>query len=199
MSKIGRLPAAFSAASIFSFSITSGMILVPATLSPFLSENRHVWKRSSFLPENSQPQVHHDVFSEYHSIFDTTSILTFFDLSSMYFGRISGTDFVKDLCSFIFVKDPGFSPTQKVFFPTGEQQRYILFFHYIALFEKNAFFSSFMICVISWHRMWPTASSVLISFIQNPFPVLLFLQSVVLYIQSALFVKICCRHHKRNA
>ena len=31
--------------------------------------------------------------------------------------------------------------------------------------NRTPFFSSFIICVISWQRIWPTASSVLISFI----------------------------------
>ena len=63
----------------------------------------------------------------------------------MYFGRISGTDFVKDLCSFIFVKDPRFfSHTKKVFFSYREQQRYILLLSLHALFLKRTpFFSSF--------------------------------------------------------
>lgn len=62
----------------------------------------------------------------------------------MYFGRVSGTDFVKDLCSFIFVKNPRFFlPHKKVFFSYREQQWYIFFFHYMPLFEKNAFFLIF--------------------------------------------------------
>ena len=40
------------AASIFSFSITRGIILVPAILFPFLPESPHVWMRSSSLQEN---------------------------------------------------------------------------------------------------------------------------------------------------
>lgn len=110
----------------------------------------------------------------------------------MYFGRISRTDLIKNLRRFIFMKNSlFFLPHKKVFFSYREQKWNIFFFYYMPFFEKNAFFSSFMICVISWHKICPTASSVLISFIQNPFSALLFLQSVILYILRYLFVKIC--------
>ncbi len=111
-------------------------------------------------------------------------------------GKILGLDTVHPM---IILGAGFFSHTKRCSFPTESSSGISSSFTTCPFLKRTPFFSSFMICVISWHRMCPTASSVLISFIQNPFPVLLFLQSVVLYIQSALFVKICCRHHKRNA
>ena len=53
MEKIGFVPATFSALSILDFSITRGMILVPAILSPFLYFRQNallsIWESGKLL------------------------------------------------------------------------------------------------------------------------------------------------------
>src|SRR5699024_2546955 len=98
-----------------------------------------------------------------------------FDLSLFRFGSLHVAALAhlpQDLSRVIFMEHAFLLlPYIEMFFSHGKQHRDILFCHRVALAEDRVFHHAGMICVISWQRTLPTASSVLISFIRSP-PVL---------------------------
>ena len=92
--------------------------------------------------------------------------LSFFDITAVHM-NISGYT-VENFCRFIFVKNTLlFFPNIKMFFSDGKKCRNIFFANDVTFLKRTPFFSSFIICVISWQSTCPTASSVRISFIAS--------------------------------
>ena len=163
----GASPAACSAASSFSSRITSGMTRVPASLSPgrtrppprrvaIISSSTLFTAKSRSLSTRNTPSI---------SLF--SSILpSLVSLHAMFSRPHSAAR--RSAASFSCTNPGSSSHTNRFSLPIESSTGMSSSVTICPLRKRGPLLTPGMICVMSWHSTWPTASSVLIHFMRFP-------------------------------
>ena len=160
---IGSAPAAAFTRSIFSFSMTSGMMRVPASLSPFFT-GKSPWRVAIIICPKELTASSFSLFMRRTpSISEQSSILPSFTSPRLMFSPLQ-IEQSTSAASFSCIMLSSFSQTYILSLPTESSTGMSSSVIMCPLRKTASLVTPFIICVMSWQMTCPTASSVFISF-----------------------------------